>query len=289
MTIPPGKEEHNKIATTRLPWQDSQDKRATAGQPWQNSRDRTATAGRPRQDIGVLYFSQKTIFIPPPPFLKMILFPPSPDTSFFDSHPGCFALILPYFAIILPFYFPFSHFLPLYSFFFPLSSFFFYIFPFLSLPFHIHSPKWHQLISPPRGIFQYIDPWKDSNSRTAMERQLCQDSYARTAVTGQPWQDSRDRTAETGQPWQDSRDRTAVTGQPWQDSLCGKNPITQAKFMWRITQAKISGHCPFSFIKISGLSPFILGMLKNISSDISALNIKIFQALYLRIFQHLIQ
>jgi hypothetical protein len=24
---------------------------------------------------------------------------------------------------------------------------------------------------------------------------------------------------------------------------CGKNPITQAKF----TQAKISGHCPFSF------------------------------------------
>ncbi len=56
-----------------------------------------------------LYFGPKTIFIPPP-LLKMIFFP-SRDTSFFYSHCGLFALILPYFAFILPFYFPFSHFL----------------------------------------------------------------------------------------------------------------------------------------------------------------------------------
>jgi hypothetical protein len=41
--------------------------------------------------------------------------------------------------------------------------------------------------------------------------------------------------------------------------------------------------------RISGVSPFIHGMFNNVSSDIPALNIRIFQALYLRIFKHLIR
>ncbi len=57
-----------------------------------------------------LYFGPKTIFIHLPPSENDI-FPPSRDTSFFDSHRGLFALILPYFEFILPFYFPFSNFL----------------------------------------------------------------------------------------------------------------------------------------------------------------------------------
>ncbi len=57
-----------------------------------------------------LYFGPKTIFIPPPPSENYIS-SPSRNTSFFDSHRGLFALILPYFAFILPFYFPFSNFL----------------------------------------------------------------------------------------------------------------------------------------------------------------------------------
>jgi hypothetical protein len=70
-----------------------------------------------------LYFGPKTIFITPPPSENAI-FTPSSDTSFFDSHCGLFALILPYFAFILPFSSPFLIF-------FPLSSFSFYIFQYI--------------------------------------------------------------------------------------------------------------------------------------------------------------
>ncbi len=110
-----------------------------------------------------LYFGPKTIpiYIPPPPWKWY--FSPSCDTSFFDSHHGLSALILPNFAFILPFYFPFSHFLSLSCFFFPLSScffslssFFFYIFPLFLFPFS-YFPKWHRLIFPP-GVFSNIDP-----------------------------------------------------------------------------------------------------------------------------------
>ncbi len=74
-------------------------------------------------------------------------------------------------------------------------------------------------------------------------------------------------------------------------SNCGKNPITQAKFMWEESRKlKSWDTVPFLLnIRISGLSPFIHGMLNNVSSDIPALNIRIFQALYLRIFKHLIR
>ncbi len=106
-----------------------------------------------QQYPGSIFRSENFIYSPPSE--KEIL-SPSRDTSFFISHCGLFALILPYFAIILPFYFPFSHFLS--------PSFLFLLhFPPFSLPFHIFSPKWHRLIFPPpqgRGIFQYIHPWQ---------------------------------------------------------------------------------------------------------------------------------
>ncbi len=65
------------------------------------------------------------VFVPPPPLLKMIFFPPSHDMSFLYSHRGHFALILPYFAVILPLFFLFSHFLS--PFFLFLSSFFLFL------------------------------------------------------------------------------------------------------------------------------------------------------------------
>ncbi len=64
------------------------------------------------------------------PFRKWY-FPPSCDTSFFDSFRTLFALILPYVAFILPFFFPFSLFLPLSFFSFPLFLFLFlFLYPF---------------------------------------------------------------------------------------------------------------------------------------------------------------
>ncbi len=101
-------------------------------------------------------FRSKYNIYPPPPLWKLYFFP-SPDTSFFDSRRGLFALILPYFAIILPFYFPFPHF---------LSPFFifFYIFLFL-FAFSYFSPQMTLGDIPPGGgggIFQYIDLWVDS-------------------------------------------------------------------------------------------------------------------------------
>ncbi len=56
-----------------------------------------------------LYFGPKTIFILPPS--ENEIFPPSHDSSFFNSNHSFLALILPYFALILPFYFLFSLFL----------------------------------------------------------------------------------------------------------------------------------------------------------------------------------
>jgi hypothetical protein len=52
------------------------------------------------------------------PLLLKMIFAPSHDMLFFDSHHGLFAIIIPYFAFILPFYFPYSHFPSL---FFPFS------------------------------------------------------------------------------------------------------------------------------------------------------------------------
>jgi hypothetical protein len=80
---------------------------------------------------------RKQYLFPPPP--ENYNFSPSCVTSFFDSHRGVFALILPYFAFILPFYFPVSHFLPLSSFFFSLSSFF--LFPLFLFNFSYFFPQ----------------------------------------------------------------------------------------------------------------------------------------------------
>jgi hypothetical protein len=90
----------------------------------------------PFQSNRGLYFGMKTI---PPPFWKWYFFP-SRDTSFYDSHRGLFALILPYFAIILPFYFPFSHF---------LSPFFLFLlhFPPFSLRLFIFLNMWYRLFT----------------------------------------------------------------------------------------------------------------------------------------------
>ncbi len=93
--------------------------------------------GKPILFIRGLYFGPKTIFIPPPPLLKMIFFPPTRHVVFY-SHWGFYALILPYFAFILPFYFPFSHFLLYFP---PFSLRLFIFFP------QISSAD----ISPPQG------------------------------------------------------------------------------------------------------------------------------------------
>jgi hypothetical protein len=108
----------------------------------------------------------KTIFIPPPPSENDIFFP-SRDMSFFNSHHGLFALILPYFfQLFYPFTSPiqlpswsfclnsalfciyFTLLLPLFSFSFPLIPFSFPFLPFsftfspfFSSSFHIFSPK----------------------------------------------------------------------------------------------------------------------------------------------------
>jgi hypothetical protein len=63
----------------------------------------------------------------------------------------CFTLLLPLFSFSFPFL----------SFSFPFLPFSFRFSSFFSSLFHIFSPKWHRLISPPRGvggIFQFLDP-----------------------------------------------------------------------------------------------------------------------------------
>jgi hypothetical protein len=85
------------------------------------------------RDQGSIFRSENYIYSPPPPSENDIFFP-SRDMSFFYSHCGLFALILPYFAFILPFYFPFSNFL---SPFFPfLSPFFLFLSPFFLFLLH---------------------------------------------------------------------------------------------------------------------------------------------------------
>ncbi len=111
---------------------------------------------------GSIFRSKNYIY--PPPTSENDIFSPSRGTSFFDSHRGLFALILPYFTIILPVYCPFSHFLS--PFFLFLSPFFFFLlnFPPFSHNFFIFFPLndlgWY--LSPPQGggggIFQYIGP-----------------------------------------------------------------------------------------------------------------------------------
>ncbi len=99
-----------------------------------------------------LYFRPKMIFIPPPLSGNDIFFP-SRDTSFFDSHCGVFALILPYFAIILPFYFPFSHFLSPFLL-FPSPFFIFLLhFPLFLFTFSYFFPQMTSadIFPPPRG------------------------------------------------------------------------------------------------------------------------------------------
>ncbi len=90
----------------------------------------------------------------------MIYFFPLSWDVIFDSYLGLFALIFLYFAFILTFYFPFSLFLTPFFLFIPFLPFSFTFSPIFSFPFHIFSPKWHQLIFSPGGriIFQYIDP-----------------------------------------------------------------------------------------------------------------------------------
>ncbi len=101
-----------------------------------------------------LYFGPKIIFIP---FLLLKMndiFLPLVTCRFSTS----IMVLLPCFFPILHLFYPFTS--P-FLIFFPLSSFFFYIFPFFLFAFSYFSPKWHRLISPPRGryFFQNIDPW----------------------------------------------------------------------------------------------------------------------------------
>jgi hypothetical protein len=96
-----------------------------------------------------------------------MIFSPSRITSFFNSHCGLFAKILPYFAFNLPFYFPFSHFLsPLFLFLSPFT-FFHLVFPSFPLFLFTFLYFFPQMTSadiflPPKGggggICQYIDP-----------------------------------------------------------------------------------------------------------------------------------
>jgi hypothetical protein len=95
---------------------------------------------------GSIFRSENDIYSPPPS--ENFIFSP----SFFDSHRGLFALILPYFAFIFPFFFLFSNFFPLSSFFFPLSSLFFHIFRLFLLVFSYFFPQMTSAdISPPPG------------------------------------------------------------------------------------------------------------------------------------------
>jgi hypothetical protein len=106
--------------------------------------------------IQVSIFWSKNNIYSPPPFSKNYIFPPSHDTSSFNSCCAPCALILPYFAFILPFnftFFPFSFlFLP----FFTLSSFFFDICHLFFLLFILFLQM--TLADIPRGIFQNIEP-----------------------------------------------------------------------------------------------------------------------------------
>ncbi len=97
-----------------------------------------------------VYISVRKWYLFPPPLLKNDIFSPSRDMSFFDSHRGLFALILPYFEFILPFYFPFSHFLSPFLLF--LSPFFLFLsyFPLFSLCLFIFFP--------PNDISWYFPP-----------------------------------------------------------------------------------------------------------------------------------
>ncbi len=95
-----------------------------------------------------LYFGPKRYLFPPPS--ENYIFFPSPDMSFFDSHRGLFALILPYFAFILPFFFLFSHI---------LSPFFLFPSPFFL--FLLHFPPFSLclfIFFPPNDIGWYFFP-----------------------------------------------------------------------------------------------------------------------------------
>ncbi len=98
---------------------------------------------------GVYISVRKRYLFSPPPSENYTLFP-SRDMSFFDSHRGLFALILPYFAFILPFYFPFSHFLS--PFFLFLSLFFLVLLHFLPFSLGLF------LFFPPNDIGWYFPP-----------------------------------------------------------------------------------------------------------------------------------
>jgi hypothetical protein len=104
--------------------------------------------GSIRTGAGVYILVQKQYLFPPPS--ENDIFSPF-CVTFFYSHCGLFALILPYFAFILPFYFPFSHF---------LSPFFLFLlhFPPFSLRLFIFFPQMTSAdISPPRGeVFSNI-------------------------------------------------------------------------------------------------------------------------------------
>jgi hypothetical protein len=98
---------------------------------------------------GYIFRSEKDVYSPSPS--ENDILSPLRNTSFFDSHRGLFAFILPYFPFILPSYFPFSHFLS--PFFLFISLFFrvFYIFPLFLFPFSYFFPQMTSADILPRG------------------------------------------------------------------------------------------------------------------------------------------
>ncbi len=114
---------------------------------------------------GSIFWSEKYIYIFPPPLSENDIFPPLMTRSFFTP----IVLFLTYFYPILHLLNPFtSHFslsFLLYSF-FPLSSFYSEFSPLFSSPFHNFPPNdigWYSALGG-RGIFQYIDPCSSKNS-----------------------------------------------------------------------------------------------------------------------------
>ncbi len=117
---------------------------------------------------GVYISVRKQYLSPPPPLLKMILFPPlatsrfsTPIVAFLPKFFSILHLFYPVSSLFLIFFPLSSFFFPLSSFFFPLSSFFFYIFPLFLFPFSNFFPQMASADIPPPGgggIFQYIDP-----------------------------------------------------------------------------------------------------------------------------------
>ncbi len=122
-----------------------------------------------------LYFGSKTIFLSPPPLLKIIFSPPLASCCFFQLLSWPFYINYSQFYIyftLLSFSFPFPPFLSPFSFFFsPLFflPFSFTFSPFFSSPFHIFTQKtsadnW----SLPKGGRRYFPAYRPLNNKSSL-------------------------------------------------------------------------------------------------------------------------